>query len=91
MEINRFEKELEEARQAAELLQNPVFFGAVSTVMNRYAETEERLVLEDNQQDFREQMRRVQHLAMMRRCLLDVVSELEAIVNKGDALRALEE
>ncbi len=91
MQFDRFEKELEDARQAGELLNNPVFSKAVSKVLNEYAKTEERLVLEDNGQEFREQMRRVQHLATMRRCVLDVVSELDAMIQKGNDLRSLEE
>ena len=91
IEINRFEKELEEARLAGELLNNNSFVKAVSIVLNRYAETEERIILEDNSKDFREQARRVQHQALARRCLLDVVAELTAMVNKGDAIRSLDD
>lgn len=90
-QFNRFNKELEEARQSNELLQNEIFIKAVERVLNDYAKTEERLILEDNQKDFREQMKRVQHSAMMRRCLLDVVDVLNVYVNKGDAIRSLDE
>lgn len=91
MDFNVFDKDLEEARRASELLENDIFFKAVEKVLTKYAQTEEMLVLEDNQKDFREQMRRVQHNAMMRRCLLDVVSEIEAIITKGEAIRSLED
>ena len=90
-QFSRFNKELEEARQANELLQNEIFIKAVERVLNDYAKTEERLILEDNQKDFREQMKRVQHNAMMRRCLLDAVDVLNVYVNKGDAIRSLDE
>ena len=89
-QFNRFEQELEEARQANELLHNEIFIKAVSQVLNDYARTEERLVLDDNQKDFREQMKRVQHHASMRRCLLDVIAVLDGYVNKGDAIRSLD-
>ena len=46
--FDRFSKELEEAPSSwCELLDNDSFVKAVSNVLNRYAETEERLILED--------------------------------------------
>ena len=78
--FDRFSKDkIIEGQQSALLLDNPIFLTAVQRILERYAESEEKLVM-DETHDVREATARIRRNAMMRRALLDVVEELNDIV-----------
>ena len=65
-----------------QLLSNPAFSTAVENVFNNYARMEEN-VLTDDQHEVREITAKIKHYAMMRRALMDVVSELKRLSVAG--------
>lgn len=81
--FNRFENQkIQEGVDAQLLLDNPIFFTAVNRVLNRYAELEEN-VLTDDQQEIREITAKIKMYAMMRRAMVDAVQELNNLVIEG--------
>lgn len=82
MKFNRFNDKVQQGIDSELLLNNPVFFTAVERLLNRYAEIEEKLVLEEKG-DVREATARIRQYAMMRRAVLDVVNELNDITFEG--------
>ena len=83
MQFNRFKNDkIQDGIDADSLLNNDIFISAVEEVLNNYAENEEKLIADDSI-DVREATARIKKNAMMRRALLDVVSELENIVFAG--------
>lgn len=83
MEFQRFEStKAKDGAEAQHILDHTVFTQAVNQVLTRYAEVEEKLVLDDTQ-DVREVTAKIKHFAMMRRAVIDVVGELETIARIG--------
>ena len=82
--FNRFINDrIKSGVDAITLLENPIFFDAVERVLNRYAQLEENM-LTDDQAEVREITAKIKHYAMMRRCMMDVVAELNDIILEGD-------
>ena len=83
MEINRFNNDKSrDGAGAQSLLDNEIFEMAVNRVLTRYAELEEKLVVDDSQ-DVREITAKIKHFAMMRRATLDIVEELKTLARIG--------
>ena len=81
---NRFSQDkIFEGKEASILKDNVAFTKAVEQVLNRYAQIEED-VLMDIQENVREVGAKVKHFAMMRKSLIDVVRELDSLIIEGD-------
>ena len=83
MDYQRFnQKRIKDGTEAQSLLDTPIFEEAVNRVLSRYAEIEEKLVLDDSQ-DVREITAKIKHFAMMRRAVIDVCDELSTLARIG--------
>ena len=91
MDLDRFNKELIlKGTQAQFLKDTPIFFEAVSKVLNKYAELEEN-ILTSEQHEVREIGAKVKHYATMRKCTLDIINELDEYIFASEAAREIAE